>query len=82
MNERHGTEIYVKGRSHIVPDSKVSFDQVVKLAYPQGKRGPLFEYEVEWKDGPKDREEGTLKEGETIPVVKGMRFYVSFTDKT
>ena len=82
MNERQGIEIYVKGRSHIVPDSKISYDQVVKLAYPHGKRGPLFEYNVEWKDGPKDSEEGTLKESDTVPIVKDMRFYVSFTDKS
>ena len=82
MSNEQGTEIYVKGRSHIVSDSKISYDQVVTLGYPHGKRGPLFEYEVEWKDGPKDNDEGTLKEGDTVPIVKGMRFYVSFTDKS
>lgn len=82
MNKQEGIEIYVKGRSHIVPDSKITYDQVVTLAYPHGKRGPLFEYSVEWKYGPKGREEGTLKENDTVPIVKGMKFYVNFTDKS
>ena len=82
MNKQEGIEIYVKGRRHIVTDSKISYGQVVTLAYPDGKRGPLFEYDVEWKDGPKDKEEGILKDGDTVPVIKDMRFYVAFTDKS
>ena len=82
MSNAQGIEIYVKGRIHLISDHKISYDQVVKLAYPHGQRGPLFEYEVEWKDGPKESEEGTLKENDTVPIVKGMRFYVTFTDKS
>ena len=51
-------------------------------AIPDGKHGPLYEYDVSWKDGPKDEEEGILKEGEFVPVVDEMKFDVKFTDRS
>ena len=82
MDKTQGITIFIKGRRHVINDNKVSYDQVVQLGYPHGQRGPLFEYEVTWKDGPKENEEGTLIEGDVIEIVEGMRFYVSFTDKS
>lgn len=76
------TEIYVRGRKHEFDDEKISYMQVVDLGYPNGKRGPDYEYDVTWKDGPKDRPNGSLKEDEFVEVVKGMKFDVYFTDKS
>ena len=74
--------IYVRGRPHDILDDKIGYERVVNLGYPHGKRGPLYEYDVTWKDGPKAMREGTLKDGETTPIVKDMRFDVHFTDKS
>ena len=82
MSKEIPITIYVRGRPHDIPEDKISYDDVVKLGYPDGKRGPLYEYDVTWKDGPKAKPEGTLKDGETTPIVKDMRFYVHFTDKS
>ncbi len=82
LDIKRGITIFVKGRPHVVNDNKITYDQVVHLGYPHGKRGPLFEYEVTWKDGPKKDEEGTLSEGAVVEIVEGMRFYVTFTDKS
>ena len=82
MSNEPKITIYVRGRPHDIFDDKISYDHVVNLGYPNGKRGPLYEYDVTWKDGPKKMQEGTLKEGATTPIVDDMRFYVYFTDKS
>ena len=74
--------IYVRGRKHEFDAEKISFRQVVGFAYPDGQHGPAYEYDVTWKDGPKDEPEGVLKEGDYVAVVDGMRFDVKFTDKS
>ena len=74
--------IYVRGRKHAFDKGKISYKEVVDLGYPEGKHGPLYEYDVSWKDGPKDQEEGILKEGEFVAVVEEMRFDVKFTDRS
>ena len=74
--------IYIRGRAHERDDEMISFDEVVTLAYPHGKRGPLYEYDVAWKDGPRGQRTGTLNEGGTIKIIEGMKFDVIFTDKS
>ena len=62
MDNPKGTEIYVRGRKHEFDGEKIRYMQVVDLGYPNGKRGPNYEYDVTWKDGPKDTPNGSLKE--------------------
>ena len=76
------TTIYVRGRKHAFGKEKISYREVVDLGYPNGKHGPLYEYDVTWKDGPKEEEEGILKEGDFVGVVDEMKFDVKFTDKS
>ncbi|MCY4477383.1 MAG: multiubiquitin domain-containing protein [Gammaproteobacteria bacterium] len=82
MNDIKEVQIYVRGRKHLYPKEKIRYREVVNLGYPNGKHGPLYEYDVSWKDGPKEEEEGTLKEGESVRVIDGMRFDVKFTDRS
>ena len=74
--------IYVRGRRHEVEQETINFDQVVNLAYPVGKRGPQYEYDVKWKDGPRGQETGILREGDSVKVIEEMKFDVKFTDKS
>ena len=83
MNEQQQeTLIYIRGREYKISDDKISYNEVVNRAYPHGKQGPDYEYDVTWKDGPKDKPDGILKEGDTISIVDGMKFDVKFTDKS
>ena len=82
MNTQKDTLIYIRGRKYEFKGEKISYKEVVDFAYPDGKHGPDYEYDVTWKDGPKDESDGILKEGETIQVVEGMKFDVKFTDKS
>ena len=74
--------IYVRGRKFEIQKESISYGEVVNLGYPDGKHGPLYEYDVTWKDGPRGQEEGVLKEGQETKIVEGMRFDVKFTDKS
>ena len=82
MSDKKQTEIYVRGRRHLYPNEKITYREVVDLGYPSGKHGPLYEYDVSWKDGPKEENEGTLKEDDSVRVVDGMKFDVKFTDRS
>ena len=82
MTSAKQIHIYVRGRKHAFDREKIGYKEVVDLGYPDGKHGPLYEYDVSWKDGPKDQEEGILKEGEFVAVVEEMRFDVKFTDRS
>ena len=82
MANEKGTLIFVRGRKHEFDGEKISYMQVVDFGYPDGKHGPDYEYDVTWKDGPKDRPNGILKEDDDVEVVDEMRFDVKFTDKS
>ncbi len=80
--DKQETLIYIRGREYKILDDKISYNKVVDYAYPNGKQGPDYEYDVTWKDGPKEKPEGILKENDSIPIVDGMKFDVKFTDKS
>ena len=82
MSSANKVLIYVRGRRHEVKTEYVTYREIVDLAYPNGKHGPLYEYTVTWKDGPRGQESGVLEEGQEVKVVEDMRFYVKFTDKS
>ena len=73
----------IDATSHEWPRAEISFDEVVDLAYPNGGRGPLITYTVNYKDavGPKD--EGKLVEGQSVRLKKeGTSFNVTRTDRS
>ena len=82
MTNEKSILIYVRGRKHEFDGEKINYMQVVGLGYPNGKHGLDYEYDVTWKDGPKDRPNGILKEDEYVKIVEDMKFDVKFTDKS
>ena len=74
--------IIVNGTRHSVPDEEVSFDQVVDIAYPDGGRGPLIRYTVDFYDGAGRPPEGKLTQGEKAKVKDGTVFNVTRTDRS
>ena len=77
-----GFEIIVDGTKHRVPNDEVSFDEVVDLAYPDGGRGPLIKYTVNFYNGGGRKPEGKLTEGEMAKVKDGTVFNVTRTDRS
>ncbi len=69
-------EIYVNGTEYSVPKGKISYEQLLTLidapALPENQR-----YSVQYSKGQPSKPTGTLIEGESVEVKKGMEFDVT-----
>jgi hypothetical protein len=74
--------IIVNGRKKVVMENKVSFDQIVRLAFDPVPTGPNILFTVTYGHGPKENPEGALLEGQTVKIKDGMVFSVTQTDKS
>jgi hypothetical protein len=74
--------IIVNGQKKVVTTKKVTFDQIVKLAFPTPPSGTNILYTISYEDGPPANPQGSLKEGGTVKVKNGMIFNVTATDKS
>jgi hypothetical protein len=74
--------IIVNGRPKVVEKTKISFEEVVRLAFPNPHTGPDYEYTVSYSRGPEPKKEGTLTAGQTVNVKEGMVFDVTETNKS
>ena len=75
-------DIIVNGTSYPVPNDEVSFDHVVDIAYPNGGRGPLITYTVNFYNGAGRPPEGKLTKGHEAKVKDGTVFNVTRTDRS
>jgi len=75
-------DIIVNGTKHPVPGDEVSFDQVVDIAYPDGSRGPLITYTVNFYSSADRPDSGKLTKSQKIKVKDGTVFNVTRTDRS
>jgi len=71
--------IYVNTSPHAVGKGKISFEQLVKLAYPTPPPGANIGFTVLYQRG-EGNHEGTLVAGQSVEVKDGMIFDVTPTD--
>jgi len=74
--------IIVNTRQKWVEPGRLAFMEVVALAFPDLPVGPNTAFTVSYRKGCGDAPEGTLIEGESVKLKKGMVFNVSATDKS
>jgi len=74
--------IYVNGQKKEVTTKVLTFDAIVKLAYPTPPTGENILYTVSYEDGPPSNPQGSLQEGGKARVKNGMIFNVTATDKS
>ena len=72
--------IAVNGEAEVWHHRKITYENVVKLAFPNGPTGGDVRYSVSWTKP--DGQEGSLRPGHSIDVVEGMIFDVRNTDKS
>lgn len=75
-------KIIVNAREKIWKKRKISFDEVVILAFGAISPNPNVVYTVTYKKGHGNKPEGTMDRGEEVKVKKGMIFNVTQTDKS
>ncbi len=77
----HGYNIFVNTRKEEWPDDTISYDQVVRLGFPNDP-SPNTIYEVTYKNGPKENREGTMVRGDSVVVKSGMHFVAHATGQS
>jgi hypothetical protein len=80
VEPQHTTEIIVNGRPRSVAGSSLTFEQVIEIAFPGGG-GPNIVFTVTYRKGD-PKKEGSLVPGQSVPIVNGMIFDVTRTDKS
>jgi hypothetical protein len=72
--------IAVNGQAKVWHHRKITYEQAVKLAFPDGPTGGDVRYSVSWTKP--DGQEGSLRPGHSVDVVEEMIFDVRNTDKS
>lgn len=77
----HGSvTIYVNTDAFVWERSQISYDELVKLAFPNGPFEGNVRYSITWTRP--DGSEGAVLKGGRVKVVDGMKFDVRNTDKS
>ncbi|WP_426423245.1 multiubiquitin domain-containing protein [Bradyrhizobium genosp. A] len=71
--------IIINGQKKEVTETKVTFDEIVKLGFPALPTGDNVMFTVRYRHGPRQNPSGTLLEGETVRIKNGMIFDVTQT---
>lgn len=76
------TSIVVNGREKTVTGKELSFAQLVALAFDTPPTGENIVFTITYRRGLGEKPEGSLVEGESVKIKKGMIFNVTATDKS
>jgi hypothetical protein len=78
----HHITIIVNTRPHEVTKEKISFEEVVALAFGDVPAGDNVAFSVTYRRGTGEKPSGSLVEGASVKVKDGMIFNVTKTDKS
>lgn len=81
-DHQKGIRIIVNAREEIVYHHRLSYEQVVKLAYPTPPSPEVIGYIVTYYKGPEHHEQGDLTEGKRVRIRNGMIFNVTPTNRS
>ena len=79
---RHDHWIVVNGRRKEVGTNRLTFDEVVRLAFDPPPHGDGVQITVQYTRGPEHKPSGTLVEGQSVKVRDGMEFNVTATNRS
>jgi len=74
--------ILVNGEPYEETETRISFEQVVKLAYPVRPSGTCIEFTVTYRNGPPANPKGSLTAGHSVKIKNRMIFDVTPTDRS
>ncbi|HYC97070.1 multiubiquitin domain-containing protein [Brevundimonas sp.] len=74
--------ILVNGEAHETTETRLFFEDLVKIAYPVPPSGTLIEFTVTYRNGPSVNPKGTLTAGRSIKLKNKMMFDVTATDRS
>jgi hypothetical protein len=81
--DQHGEiKIFVNTIEKEVPGPTITYEALVKLAFPNSPSGEDLRFDVIYRDGPPENREGSLNPGQSVKIVKGMIFDVTPTTQS
>lgn len=75
-------EIVVNAEQHVVRQRRLTFEDVIRLAFADAVFSNDIIYTVTYKRGPQQNREGSLVAGEAVFITNGMIFNAKRTDKS
>lgn len=80
--EKKKFTIFVNSRPKKVTTMKLSFNDLLSLAFNPIPTGPNILFTITYRNGPRENPQGNLLEGGTVEIKEGMIFNVTATDKS
>lgn len=74
--------IIINAKKHKVLGPKITFEDVVKLAFGPISTNPNIVYTVIYKNGPRQNPDGTMDKGASVHIREGMIFHATQTDRS
>lgn len=68
--------IYVNTREHEVSGNKITYEELIPLAYPGEPVTPEMTFTITYTRGPHGHASGSLTPGQDVAIKKGMAFDV------
>ncbi len=82
LKNKHEIIIFVNGEEKIVKKDKISYEEVIELAFGHYEDNETINYSVIYFKGNNDKPNGFLLKGQVVMVKKGMRINVTRTNKS
>ncbi len=74
--------IIINGTAKSVEKERMSFEEIVALAYETPPTGDGVQFTIQYTKGQSDKPKGTLVEGQSVKVKEGMEFDVTPTNRS
>jgi hypothetical protein len=74
--------IIINGTAKLVEKERLSFDEIVALAYETPPTGDGVQFTIQYTKGHSDKPKGILVEGQSVKVKEGMEFDVTPTNRS
>jgi len=74
--------IYINGTPKTVTKEKLTFEEIIKLAFENPPTGDGVQFTVQYSRGHGDKPKGTLVEGQSVQIKEGMEFDVTTTNRS
>ena len=82
LKNKHEIIIFVNGEEKMVKKDKISYEEVIELAFGHYEDNETINYSVIYFKGNNDKPNGFLLKGQVVMVKKGMRINVTRTNKS
>lgn len=82
LKKKHEITIFINGEEKIVKKEKISYEEIIILAFGEYKESEDTIYTITYFRGKNENANGVLVKGQEVMVKKEMKFNVSKTNRS